>query len=123
MGILQKVAIWEVYLIVAGFVWALVCAQWLLAVLIFFFFFIHSFRVGMMRIRHPFSRWLAVINFGLLGSYAWYRFVRPDAWYEESPGSFLLFKLIAGWASFMFLVNLSFYTYAQRMKEAPDKPD
>jgi len=123
LGILEKVAIWEVYLIIVGFVWALVCAQWLLAVLIFFFFFIHSFRIAMMEIRQPFSRWLAVINFGLLGSYAWYRFVRPDAWYVESPGSLLLFKLITGWAAVMFLVNLGFYTYAQRMKEAPNKPD
>ena len=123
LGILEKVAIWEFYLIIVGFVWALVCAQWLLAVLIFFFFFIHSFRIAMMGIRQPFSRWLAVINFGLLGSYAWYRFVRPDAWYVESPGSLLLFKLITGWAAVMFLVNLGFYTYAQRMKEAPDKPD
>ena len=123
LGILEKVAIGEVYLIVVGFVWALVCTQWLLAVLIFCFFFIHSFRIAMMGIRQPFSRWLAVINFGLLGSYAWYRFVRPDAWFEESPGSLLLFKLMAGWASVMFLVNLGFYTYAQRMKEAPDKPD
>ena len=123
LGILEKVAIWEVYLIIVGFVWALVCAQWLLAVLIFFFFFIHSFRIAMIGIRQPFSRWLAVINFGLLGSYAWYRFVRPDAWYVESPGSLLLFKLITGWAAVMFLVNLGFYTYAQRMKEAPDKPD
>jgi len=123
LGILEKVAIWEVYLIIVGFVWALVCAQWLLAVLIFFFFFIHSFRIAMMGIRQPFSRWLAVINFGLLGSYAWYRFVRPDAWYVESPGSLLLFKLITGWAAVMFLVNLGFYTYAQRMKEAPNKPD
>jgi hypothetical protein len=123
LGLLQKIALWEVYLIIVGFVWSLVCAQWLMAVLIFVFFFIHSFRVGMMGIREPFSRWLAVINFGLLGSYAWYRLVRPEISSAESPSSLLLFKLLAGWAAVMFVINLCFFTYAQRMKEAPDKQE
>lgn len=122
LGFIQTTGIWEISLFIICVIWALVCAQWLFALALAAFTFVHFFRMAMIAIRAAFSRWLAVTHYGLM---AWYAYHRIDvaAAIPESPASLNLFKFLLGWCGVMAVLNLGFFTYAKRMEEAPNKPD
>ena len=120
---IEKSGVWEVFLTIVCFVWALICAQWVLALCLFGFFFLNFFRLALIAIRYSFSRWLAVFNYGLM---CWYLFHRIDQAsgiiITDSSASVVLFKFLFGWFGAMLVLNLGFFTYAKRMSEAPSKP-
>ena len=120
---IEKSGVWEVFLTIVCFVWALICAQWVLALCLFGFFFLNFFRLALIAIRYSFSRWLAVFNYGLM---CWYLFHRIDQAsgiiITDSSASVVLFKFLFGWFGVMLVLNLGFFTYAKRMSEAPSKP-
>ena len=120
---IEKSGVWEVFLTIVCFVWALICAQWVLALCLFGFFFLNFFRLALIAIRYSFSRWLAVFNYGLM---CWYLFHRIDQAsgiiITDSSASVVLFKFLLGWFGGMLVLNLGFFTYAKRMSEAPSKP-
>ena len=120
---IEKSGVWEVFLTIVCFVWALICAQWVLALCLFGFFFLNFFRLALIAIRSSFSRWLAVFNYGLM---CWYLFHRIDQAsgiiITDSSASVVLFKFLFGWFGVMLVLNLGFFTYAKRMSEAPSKP-
>jgi len=120
---IEKSGVWEVFLTIVCFVWALICAQWVLALCLFGFFFLNFFRLALIAIRYSFSRWLAVFNYGLM---CWYLFHRIDQasgiLITDSSASVVLFKFLFGWFGVMLGLNLGFFTYAKRMSEAPSKP-
>jgi hypothetical protein len=124
LGFIETAGIWEVSLTALCFVWALICTQWVLATCLFGFFFLNFFRLALISIRYAFSRWLAVANYGLM---SWYLVGRLDqvsiAVKSDSPASVFLFKFLLGWFGIMGVLNLGFFTYAKRMKEAPNLPE
>jgi hypothetical protein len=124
LGFIETFGLWELPLNIIGLVWALVCAQWLLALCLVGFFLLNFFRLALIAIRYSFSRWLAVANYGLM---SWYLVDRLDpvsiAVKSDSPASVMLFKLLLGWFGIMGVLNLGFLTYAKRMKEAPELPE
>lgn len=122
LGFIQTTGIWEIFLFIICVIWALVCAQWLFALALAAFTFVHFFRMALIAIRYPFSRWLAVFHYGLMAWYACHRLdVAPTI--PESAASLNLFRFLLGWCGFMAVLNLGFFNYAKRMKEAPDKPE
>ena len=120
---IEKSGVWEVFLTIVCFVWALICAQWVLALCLFGFFFLNFFRLALIAIRSSFSRWLAVFNYGLM---CWYLFHRIDQAsgiiITDSSASVVLFKFLFGWFGVLLVLNLGFFTDAKRMSEAPSKP-
>jgi hypothetical protein len=123
LGFIETAGIWEVSLTIICFVWSLICAQWVLALCLFGFFFLNFFRLALIAIRYSFSRWLAVVNYGLMSWYLVHRIDQASGIIiTESTASVYLFKFLLGWFAIMFVLNLGFFTYARSMKEAPDKP-
>ena len=123
LGFIQTTGIWEIFLFLACTVWALVCAQWLFALALLVFTFVHFFRMAMIAIRYSFSRWLAVFHYALMAWYAYHRIDGAGLVSAESPASLNLFKFMLVWCGVMALLNLGFFTYAKRMEEAPNKPE
>lgn len=123
LGFIQTTGIWEIFLFLACTVWALVCAQWLFALALLVFTFVHFFRMAMIAIRFAFSRWLAVFHYALMAWYAYHRIDGAVLVSAESPASLNLFKFMLVWCGVMALLNLGFFTYAKRMEEAPNKPE
>lgn len=123
LGFIQTTGIWEIFLFLACTVWALVCAQWLFALALVVFTFVHMFRMAMIAIRFAFSRWLAVFHYALMAWYAYHRIAAVGLVSAESPASLNLFKFMLVWCGVMALLNLGFFTYAKRMEDAPNKPE
>lgn len=123
LGFIQTTGIWEIFLFLACTVWALVCAQWLFALALVVFTFVHFFRMAMIAIRYSFSRWLAVFHYALMAWYAYHRIDGAGLVSAESPASLNLFKFMLVWCGVMAFLNLGFFTYAKRMEEAPNKPE
>jgi hypothetical protein len=123
LGFIQSTGIWEIFLFLACTVWALVCAQWLFALALAVFTFVHFFRMAMIAIRFAFSRWIAVFHYALMAWYAYHRIDGAGLVSAESPASLNLFKFMLVWCGVMALLNLGFFTYAKRMEEAPNKPE
>ena len=123
LGFIQTTGIWELFLFLACTVWALVSAQWLFALALAIFTFVHFFRMAMIAIRFAFSRWLAVFHYALMAWYAYHRIDAAGLVSAESPASLNLFKFMLVWCGVMALLNLGFFTYAKRMEEAPNKPE
>ena len=120
---IEKSGVWEVFLTIVCFVWALICAQWVLALCLFGFFFLNFFRLALIAIRYSFSRWLAVFNYGLMCGYLFHRIDQASGIIiTDSSASVVLFKFLFGWFGVMLVLNLGFFTYAKRMSEAPSKP-
>lgn len=123
LGFIQTTGIWEIFLFLGCVVWALVCAQWIFALILLVFTFVHFFRMAMIAIRYSFSRWLAVVHYGLMAWYAYHRVDGAGLVSAESPASLYLFKFMLGWCGVMALLNLGFFSYAKRMEEAPNLPE
>lgn len=122
LGFIQTTGIWEIFLFIICVIWALVCAQWLFALALAVFTFVHFFRMALIAIRYSFSRWLAVTHYGLMAWYA-YDCIDVAATMPESAASLNLFRFLLGWCGVMAVLNLGFFSYAKRMREAPDKPE
>ncbi|MGI9110374.1 MAG: hypothetical protein ACR2KA_10190, partial [Opitutales bacterium] len=123
LGFIQTTGIWEIFLFLGCVIWALVCAQWLFALALAVFTFVHFFRMALIAIRYSFSRWLAVIHYGLMAWYSFHRLEVDPIDAAASAASLNLFRFLLGWCGSMAALNLAFFTYAQRMKEAPNEAE
>lgn len=101
---LHKIALWETYILIAVFVWALISTEWFFAVFLLIGFFVNAVRFGMMSIGEARAKRFALGLYSSLIAYSIYRLTRQGNGYELTESAEILYFASAGWgAAFLFL--------------------
>jgi hypothetical protein len=125
-GLLAVLAVFsmvEVMLGVIVIVWALICTEWILSLVLTLFMFLQSMTFALIWARKVWVRWFAVINYGWLLAYLAYRIDRHQHVLAMTGAGFLLVQVMTIWAGVMGLIYLSYFRFAKTMREAPEVND
>lgn len=125
-GLLAVLAVFsmvEVMLGVIVIVWALICTEWILSLVLMLFMFLQSMTFALIWARKVWVRWFAVINYGWLLAYLAYRIDRHQHVLAMTGAGFLLVQIMTIWAGVMGLVYLGYFRFAKTMREAPEVND
>jgi hypothetical protein len=121
LGCLNICSFLELSLGFVAIFWALICTEWVLALALTFFWFLHIVKVGLIVSRIAWSRWFAVGNYGWILAYMAYRIDRHNSFAQAMTGAgLLLVQIMTIWAGVMGLVYLSYFRFAKTMQEAPE---
>ena len=121
LGCLGLCSFLELMLGFCAIVWALICAEWMLALALAFFFFFQMFKFILISSRIAWSRWFAVINYGWMLAYLAYRIDLHWSFTQTMTGAgFLLVQIMTVTAGVMGLVYLCYFRFAKTMREAPE---
>ena len=120
LGFLNLCSFLELMLGFWVIVWALICTEWVLALFLTLFWFLHFTKVVLIASRGAWARWFAVFNYGWLLAYLVYRIDRHQDVQAMTGAGFLLVQTMTIWAGVMGLVYLSYFRFAKTMREAPE---
>ena len=101
--------------------WMFVRGEWLLGLSLFGFFLAHALKLALASKRHAWSRWLALLNYGMVLWYVGHRFRQHDLGVSETAAILALFQVLIWWFSLMAFLHLVCFDYAKQAREAPDE--
>jgi len=110
----------EVLLCPVVLIWALLCAQWWLLLILFVFSALNFMRIGGLGMRDAWTRWFAIGLYGLMLWYVGYRIQQHNFVAPVSDAAFILLDVLVFWFGPMAFLNLICFDYAKQMREAPD---
>jgi hypothetical protein len=121
LGCLGPCSFLELMLGFWAIIWALICTEWVLALILAAFFFLQMMKFLLIGARVAWVRWLAVINYGWLLAYLAYRIDRHNSFAQTMTGAgLLLVQIMTVTAWVMGLVYLGYFRFAKTMSEAPE---
>jgi hypothetical protein len=121
LGCLGPCSFLELMLGFWAIIWALICTEWVLALVLAAFFFLQMMKFLLIGARVAWVRWLAVINYGWLLAYLAYRIDRHNSFAQTMTGAgFLLVQIMSVTVGVMGLVYLGYFRFAKTMSEAPE---
>jgi hypothetical protein len=112
----------EVLLCPVVLIWALLCAQWWLLLILFVFSALNFMRIGGLGMRDAWTRWFAIGLYGLMLWYVGYRIQQHNFVAPVPDAAFILLDVLVFWFGPMAFLNLICFDYAKQMREAPDEP-